>query len=103
MIQSVQLSPAEALLVRVEQERHAAVVKESNQKLEVAVRAIYQAHGWEWGKVKGQMQRDPLDTNIIRFVYDDGVSADAQPADPSKPQLRIVDVEPDAPPAVQTA
>lgn len=96
MIQSVQLSVAEALLVRIEQERHERVVKESNQKLEAAVRAIYLAHGWEWGKVKGQMQRDPLDTNVIRFVFDDGVSPDAAPQDPSKPQLKIVDVEPEA-------
>jgi hypothetical protein len=88
MIQSVELTTAEALLLKIEQERHAETVQSSTQRLENALRAIYLAHGWVWGQTKGQMQKDPLDTSIIRFVYDDG----KQPGE--KPDLKIVDVEP---------
>lgn len=89
MIQSVQLTPAEALLLKIEQERHEQVVHDSSQRLERALKAIYFAHGWEWGKLKGQMQKDPLDTNVIRFVFDDGAQA---PVPPDAPALKIVDV-----------
>lgn len=89
MIQSVELSAAEALLLKIEQERHEQAVRSSTEKLEHALKAIYRAHGWEWGKTKGQMQKDPLDTNIIRFVFDDGITADGE-----KPNLQIVDVVP---------
>lgn len=88
MIQSVELSPAETLLLKIEQERHAEVVRGSTERLEHAVKSIYHAHGWEWGKTKGQMQRDPLDANIIRFVYDDGTT----PVPDAKPELKIVDI-----------
>lgn len=88
MIQSVDLSPAEVLLLKIEQERHAEVVQSSSARLERALRSIYLGRGWEWGKTKGQMQKDPLDENVIRFVYDDGVAT----PDGGKPELKIVDV-----------
>lgn len=88
MIQSVELSAAEALLLKIEQERHAEVVQSSSARLERALKSVYLAHGWVWGVTKGQMQKDPLDTNVIRFVYDDGQT----PVPDEKPALKIVDI-----------
>lgn len=101
MIRSVDLTPAETLLLKIEQEGHERVIRESSARLEKAVKAIYSAHGWEWGKIKGQMQKDPLDTNIIRFVYEDGLAAPEPPKD--GPQLKIVDVEEPVAPVAATA
>lgn len=92
MIQSVTLSPAEALLLKIEEDRHRSVMRESTQKLESALQSIYQAHGWPWGVLKGQMQRDPLDQQLVRFVYDDGQTAPPSetPATGPIPDLKIV-------------
>lgn len=91
MIQSVTLSAAESLLLKIEEQRHKEVLKDSTDQLTAAVQAIYAAHGWVWGVTKGQMQRDPLDQTTVRFVYDDGVAAPLPdvPAE-SVPELKIV-------------
>ena len=101
MIQSVTLSPAEALLLKIEEERHRSVMRDSAQKLELAVQSIYQAHGWPWGVLKGQMQRDPLDQTVVRFVYDDGQPAPVEVVTNggvtttfvAPPELKIVPLE----------
>lgn len=94
MIQSVQLSAAESLLLKIEEQRHKKVIQDSTDQLQAAVMAIYAAHGWVWGVTKGQMQRDPLDQSVVRFVYDDGTQAPAVdvPAE-SVPDLKIVPLQ----------
>ncbi len=99
MIQSVTLSPAEALLLKIEEQRHKTTVAESMKQLTLALQSIYQAHGWPWGVLKGQMQRDPLDTSVVRFVYDDGQPTPGPTADvissgkDGVPELKIVPME----------
>ncbi len=95
MIQSVTLSPAEALLLKIEEDRHRSVMRDSTHKLELALQSIYQTHGWPWGVLKGQMQRDPLDQSVVRFVYDDGQQAPPTetPAVGAIPDLKIVPME----------
>lgn len=94
MLQSVTLTPAEAHLLKVEEERFRQASEEAKTRLQSAIKAVYLAHGWEYGVLKGQMQRDPLDPDTVRFVYDDGVEApttggDAQPE--ADKDLKVLD------------
>ncbi|MGJ0510198.1 MAG: hypothetical protein ACR652_24390 [Methylocystis sp.] len=99
MIQSVTLSPAEAFLLKIEEERHKRAINDSMQQLNLALKSIYDAHGWIWGVTKGQLQRDPLESSVVRFVYDDGQPMPLQTAEvissgpDGVPELKIVPIE----------
>lgn len=72
MIQSVELSPAEALLLQKGEDAFQQATAHAQSEFETVVKAIYVSKGFEWGATKGSFQRDPLDRNVVRFVYDDG-------------------------------
>lgn len=72
MIQSVELSPAEALLLHKGEDALRTATAHAQSEFETVVKAIYASKGFDWGKVKGTFQRDPLDAGVVRFVYEDG-------------------------------
>lgn len=76
MLKSFSLTPAEKKLLDIAQAEYEAQTLAAQKLLTERLGAIYLSHdlGLE---TEGHFQRDPLDPESVRFLYEDGVPAPA--------------------------